>query len=426
MADQPPELAEAIRLYKEGRRDESRKVLVTLLTRQPAYLRALLGLARSSDDLVEALAAAELATKLAPQLEDAGRALAEIRSKIAADTAAGSGAAHLAAEILRATGMTLTRARGTTWVGRGPRRPIGELLDEDLIDRRDLAWAVDGSYDARCQNAARTILLHDLLGVEPVEKPKLLRVVQVSDYTEWQERNSLVISSLLLGVVLTVPVGLAIWGIGTRLPGAWRFPALSSLALLVIAVFCWAVLDRAAWYQRIWQCYRQGRQGEEQAVEELRYNLDGQWTLYRNLEWPHRRWGDVDLVLVGPGGLWAFEVKAHHRPLRVRGEQWHYQGRSFWRRLSRDPGRQATRNAVNLKNYLELHGVKVGWVQAAVIWAGDPKRLTVQDPAIPVWTVETLAAGLEQHDSHPLVKEEVQRVNEVLNQIAEAAKSKKR
>ncbi len=212
MPEQPPELAEAIRLYKEGRRSESRQALVALLTHRPAYLRAPVGLACTSDDLEEARAAAELAAKLDPHSADAARALAEVRDKAAVGTAAEPDASHLAAEILRRTGMTLAQARGTAWAGRGPRCPIGELLDRGEIDYRDLAWAVDGSFDTRCQTAARTILLHDLLG-----------------------------------------------------------------------------------------------------VEELRYHLDGQWTLYRNPEWPHRRRGHVDLVLVGPGGLWALEVKARRR-----------------------------------------------------------------------------------------------------------------
>jgi hypothetical protein len=411
MSDQPPELAEAIRLYREGRRHESREKLVTLLTQQPAYLRALVGLARGSDDLLEAQAAAELATRLAPHSEDAKRALAEVLGKIGAETAA---------EILRATGMTLAQARRTTWVGRGARRPIGELLDGGLIKGSDLAWAVDSSYDPRCQGAARAILLHRLLGVEPAEKPRIMPVVQVSDYTERQERISLLIFSLLLGVILTLYISVVIWLIGAIVPGGWGRSAWSLLAFWIIMPFfipgLMAVVRR---YQIRSENYRQGREGEDRAVEELRYSLDGQWTLYRNLEWPHRRWGDIDLVLAGPGGLWAFEVKAYQRPLRVRGEQWQYRGRWFWRRLSRDPGRQARRNAANLKSYLEMHGVRVGWVQAGVIWAGEAEKLILQDPAMPVWTVETLAAGLEQCAGRPLTAEQLQQVNEVLGQVVE-------
>ncbi len=128
-----------------------------------------------------------------------------------------------------------------------------------------------------------------------------------------------------------------------------------------------------------------GADGEARVVDAFRASLPAAWHLFRDVEWPDRQWGDTDLILVGPGGVWAFEVKAYTGQVRNRGDRWEYRGRWGWRKLSKDPGRQVRRNAVNTKDYLERHGAAPGYVQAVVLWAGDAETLEVADPATPVW-----------------------------------------
>src|SRR5262249_46479581 len=66
---------------------------------------------------------------------------------------------------------------------------------------------------------------------------------------------------------------------------------------------------------------RAGRKGEDQVVEQLRQALDHRWTIYRNLQLPDHK-DDLDPVLVGPGGIWAVQVKATGAPLWVHGGRW--------------------------------------------------------------------------------------------------------
>ena len=54
--------------------------------------------------------------------------------------------------------MTVEEARKVIWQGRGPREPMGSLLDNDQIDHRDLTWAVDRAYKPEVRAAARTML----------------------------------------------------------------------------------------------------------------------------------------------------------------------------------------------------------------------------------------------------------------------------
>jgi hypothetical protein len=152
--------------------------------------------------------------------------------------------------------------------------------------------------------------------------------------------------------------------------------------------------------------------------ELLQATLRSPWSLYRNVEWPNRRWGDVDLILVGPGGVWAFEVKAYSSAVRNRGDQWEYRGRFGWRAVSQHPGKQARRNATNVRDYLNQHSATVNYVQAAVIWAGEPDQLTVTDPATPVWKLSELDSALEAlWQSEKLSPEQVEKCQAILAEV---------
>jgi hypothetical protein len=61
--------------------------------------------------------------------------------------------------------------------------------------------------------------------------------------------------------------------------------------------------------------------GEEALVYGLS-GLDDSWTMLRGYR---NRRGETDHVLVGPGGVWAVEVKRRRVRLHVMGEQWWYE-----------------------------------------------------------------------------------------------------
>jgi hypothetical protein len=254
-----------------------------------------------------------------------------------------------------------------------------------------------------------------------------LKVVTGSRFSEAQERRSLIFFSLAFGVAFTlllvlaiVPFAAAVWLLsrGQRLFCGLEF----WLAFVGIMGIIWIIFKLGERYADQADQYRSGRWGEERVVDQLRYLLDGQWTLFRNFEWPNRRWGDVDLVLVGPGGVWALEVKAYSGQIRNIGDRWERKGRRRWRKLTNHPGEQARQNAARLKEYLKTHGVDVGYMQPAVVWANEQGTLTVSDPAVPVWTLEELPDHVEEvWQNRSLSQEVVQKAMEVLNKAVEEA-----
>jgi hypothetical protein len=427
--DLPPAIREAIQLYRAGKQHESRDCLRSFLLQQPAHIDALLWLARVSPDPQEAVAAAELALKLDPANEVAQRAVITVRKQAGETPKQPVEQAELLATVALSTGMTLGQARAVNWSPRNVNRPIGEALDEKIITLRDLAWAMESAFDARIRDAARTILITHLVGAEPKEPPPPLKVIIGSDFSEWQERRSLLFFSFVTGAALTLLLVLVIVDLAVLVFSVTYKQQLFNqicFPLLVIVGIIWAVSRWNLGFADQAEQYRLGRWGEEDVVDQLRLLLDGRWTLFRNLEWPNRKWGDVDLVLVGPGGVWAFEVKAYSGQIRNIGDRWEKKGRWGWRRLTKHPGQQASRNAARLKEYLRDQGIDVGWVQAAVIWASEEGTLTVSDPATPVWTLEELPDHVEEiWQNRNLSEETVQKVVEVLRRTVEEAEQSK-
>jgi hypothetical protein len=415
-ANYPSEVTEAIQLHRAGKQQESRDRLRDFLLQQPAHIDALLWLARVSPDPQEAIAAAELALKLDPGNEVAQRAVITVRERAGESPRRAAEQAELSAAVALSTGMTLAQARAVKWTPRGINRPIGEVLGDRTITLRDLWWALENAYDTRIRDAAKTILLTHLVGAEPKEPPPPLRVVVGSRFSERQERRSIVYAALMLGVAAMVAGGfVAFWLTSVALH--WEWPCWVLLSVLSISVLLLS-MSRAIMDRYIDQAdqYRMGRWGEEKTIDVLRYSLDGRWTLFRNFEWPNRRWGDVDLILVGSGGIWAFEVKAYSSQVRNVGDRWQRKARWGWRKLTSHPGHQARRNAARLKEYLEAQSVDVRWVQPAVVWAGEQGVLTVEDPATPVWNLEELSDHIEDlWQSRNLSEETVQQAVDVLD-----------
>jgi len=138
---------------------------------------------------------------------------------------------------------------------------------------------------------------------------------------------------------------------------------------------------------------RKGQEGEERLLEALRQGLDENWTLFRNVILPGRNQGDLDAVLVGPPGVWVLEVKMFSGEYRNSGEHWEYRAGRQWRLLKKSPSRQARDNAVRLASFFRADGLSQ-WVEPVVVWANDESPLTVDNPAVAVWSLVRLPEEL--------------------------------
>ncbi len=140
--------------------------------------------------------------------------------------------------------------------------------------------------------------------------------------------------------------------------------------------------------------YRTGSEGEHRVVERMLDVLDDQWTIFRNLDLCNGE-GDIDVVLVGPGGIWAFEVKNYTGNFRVVNGRWYNEtSNGHMARVRWGPGAQVLNNARRLHAYLKEQRVTQGnYVDRAVIMSGDAP-VEVLSTGTDIWMLDQLDVQL--------------------------------
>lgn len=196
---------------------------------------------------------------------------------------------------------------------------------------------------------------------------QILEKARVARYLYWGIATLLFLMSLSVPLMLLLPKPVSYY----LAMGAF---SLAGVLYFVMPRFEMAVQERNQ--------YMAGQKGEEELIRLLQRNLDESWVIFRNIDLPDRQ-GDIDLVLVGPGGMYALEVKVYSGNNRNFGERWQRKYLGRWVALEKNPSEQAKRNAVRLSNFLREAGLNV-WVEPRVVWAGEGK-LWLKKPAVPVW-----------------------------------------
>lgn len=110
--------------------------------------------------------------------------------------------------------------------------------------------------------------------------------------------------------------------------------------------------------ERIW---REGQAGEARVAERLAEVLDDRWTLIAGYHNPR---GEIDQILVGPGGIHAIEIKYRNAVIHCQGDRWYFDRYDNYgnlvesnRRLKdcggRSPAQQVNDPARMLQSYLQ-------------------------------------------------------------------------
>jgi hypothetical protein len=153
--------------------------------------------------------------------------------------------------------------------------------------------------------------------------------------------------------------------------------------------------------------------------------LDGNWSLFRNVSLPGRKKGDLDIIMVGPPGVWVLEVKNFRGEYRNIGETWEYRQGNIWNATSTNPSRQVLNNALRLKNFLQADNLKI-FINAAVIWVNEENPVLVENPSQAVWTYSRLPDELGNIWQGDKISEaERGKIAEKLNKLCEAQKKAK-
>lgn len=306
--------------------------------------------------------------------------------------------------------MTIDEARETIWPFREIKgRKMGDLLDNHLISHNDLLFAIERAYSqyANVREAARILLPHALEQQAKAESPDGPLNVFSSERRSFSERRQLMLMAwqgLVFGIAIGVSLSLLVASILARLNRSEPTETREYSAIIVVlsALFLICVFGILYYlsirlmdsignrFDRAIQRHRKGQLGEERILNTLYSVLDGRWWVFRNLELPGQRLGDIDLVLVGPTGVCALEVKAFDGEYRNVGDRWERRLGSMWLPAFKSPSHQAKKHAAALSHVLKMHNVKQ-WVTPVVVWANPDAPLIVQHPSVLIWKIDQIA-----------------------------------
>lgn len=319
--------------------------------------------------------------------------------------------------------LTEGEARLIAWPFRRQNRPLGELIDAGTVETKDLRWAAWFAPEPRLREAARVMLplvarerraakpagargTHRPAQVTSPTRPSIepvlqktradtshrpMPVIHGSEYLTQQIRGR------YRRQIAIIVAGMALAGSATGIALALAFAALVEgvaapwwlwgVALLLIAPIFWLTgLLREVMREE--RSFRQGREGERTVARLLRQGLNEQWTLFLNVQLPGNR-ADMDMLLLGPPGLFVLEVKAYSGQFAYRRDRWYRKTMTGWRLQRRNPIRQARGNAGLLHTYIQEHLKKDLWVEPRLVWAGEG-TLELEQPVTPVWVLAHL------------------------------------
>jgi hypothetical protein len=333
---------------------------------------------------------------------------------------------------------SLEQARATIWPFRSIRgQRMGDLLDRNQLSSKDLNYALLNANDPLVRQAAAILLkARTDASISRLAQRTPAKVVSGGRSFMLRKQFELFLfMGLVFGGILGAGFILTLWQIIVTLQG-WgtranqEYPLLSViLALLVMGLVATAVLwltrllvDRIFQaFQKRLDRYRRGQEGEDRVFEAILPMLDGQWTVFRNLTLPGRTRADLDMLLVGPAGLWLLEIKTYLGIYRNTGEKWEVHRGGCWKPAVKNPSAQAKRNAAALSSFLKADGIGA-WVNPIVVWANPEAELRVEQPVTAVWTLELIHDELGKVLNSDNSKQEVaRRAAEKLMRLCEDA-----
>lgn len=306
-------------------------------------------------------------------------------------------------------------ARQVEWPFRDLKgRHIGELVDSGSLSLQDLGYAVENAWDGMVVKAAAFFALRKLR--QELSKPKehkgILKVEGRARYSEERREKLSFRQGALLGFVLAAFIAyIMVWvGSGYALKSVSVLQQTNWNLVTIVAGLIVSILGIAlVWYVNrlvdrkidAWDNekldFLKGQEGEDRVIDVMRESLDSSWHLFRNVVLPKHPNSDIDAVLVGPVGIWIFEIKNYAGEIRnVKGD-WSKKIGKLWLPLAKNPGKQARGNAINLANALSdvfaKHGMRK-WVMPVVVMANRSVTLDLHSEETQVWKMQRISDEL--------------------------------
>ncbi len=182
-----------------------------------------------------------------------------------------------------------------------------------------------------------------------------------------------------------------------------------SIISFIIAVYLWNK-------QTTWDI---GADGEETVIRVLE-NLDSSFKVINDIVLPGDR-QNIDHVVVGSIGTFVIETKNHNGIIQCNDDDWSREkvGRrgTVYDAEIGNPSKQAKRNAVMLKKWLESQNIDVGYIYAVVVFTNENVELNLIKPTVKVVRVDALLGVFKGELNFRMTNEKINSIAEKLSQL---------
>jgi hypothetical protein len=208
-----------------------------------------------------------------------------------------------------------------------------------------------------------------------------------SSYLKNQTRKNLAKAALCLLVF-----GAILFGLALRVLLILRVDWLD-VAGLAVSV---APLAAFYFYLRRYRIYSGGLRGEKQVAKLLSASLSNDYYLINDL-YLSDGGGDIDHVVLGPGGVFVLETKNWSGDVTCHGDEWQRPGKP-----PSSPSRQVKRNAAKITQIIdsspELRSLGI-MVEGIVVFTNNHTRLHINNPTVTILRLTQLPNYLTKNPS---------------------------
>ena len=230
-----------------------------------------------------------------------------------------------------------------------------------------------------------------------------VRIIGSSDYLQQsaERLNRLVhrLRPLLIVTGIAAIVGWLFVVFATVRDGGWSLDALiGGVAVVTLGALAlpWLIEQLRSEASAHAQAYA----GTERVAALFGEQLDQQWTFLHALTLPGQA-GDLDAVLVGPGGCYCLRITAFEGFVRNKGNTWSQRvGDDDWQAIRPNPTQQIETQLADLNHF--LHKKQIAVEAKPRIVCASPNLVLEENPALSLWHLnrgDEISAELTHADS---------------------------
>ena len=186
--------------------------------------------------------------------------------------------------------------------------------------------------------------------------------------------------------------------------------------LVVLGIISFAIASYLWNKQNTWDI---GAEGEESVIRVLQ-NLDSSFKVINDVVLP----GDsqnIDHIVVGSVGTFVIETKNHNGIIKCNNDNWSRKkvGRrgTVYTSVIGNPSKQAKRNAVMLRKWLESENIDVGYIVAVVVFTNEDVELDLVRPTVKIVHVDDLLEVFKGESNFRMTGEKINSVAEKLYKL---------